>query len=758
MRNSVVLGVLAALVALVSALPVLGQTDKPLKKAATSSEKKAAKKELQNLVINDALINSLPLDKLRPRCYHKVHVVPLEKGAVYTIDMASTVFDAFLRIEDSRGVMLAQDDDSGGNNNARIVFRPTATDRYRLIATTFSDFQTGPYTLMVRKGTGFPFLPGLGSGVAGFPGGGSAVYASGPEQIYDYGTLSLTVRVPQMPSPPHGYVEYRVLAKNKSSESHRLRLVIPQNNYSTPPNYLSAITREVEVGPAAEVSFSLFQPNLPLNGNGVQVVIDGRPQERTLPLGPQRGTQVVYSFGTTTYQPVVLLSLVMNNLQGQWFRGGHIPPSAGGGGIAFGNYQFSSLGQDGFRSKHWLGYSGYDGVVLRGAELTDKGPEVEAAVRQYVESGGALVVVGPWKAPETWNRTRQEVQDVTRFYPGFGQCLHVDKLDPGQWSNDQLRQVTTSWTETAEPWLHMRTPTDANLAFPVVEHLTIPVRGLFILMLVFSILIGPVNLYLLARMRRRIWMLWTVPAISLLTCVAVLGYMFVDEGWAAHVRTETFTILDENAHQASTLGWIGYYAPVVPSDGLHFSPQTELTPQLRPRTFRMDSRPHSLDWTEEQHLASGWLTARLPAHFLARKNERRLERVMVSKKDGVWTMVNGLKADIRQITFMGSGRGMGKGVPCKVYTAENVPAGQQAVLKVRDATAMATQSRLRELYRRDWLSEIRAARAEPDRYLRPGCYLAVLEANPFLEEGLRNPGHRKALALVCGIMKEPIQD
>jgi hypothetical protein len=733
--------------------PTHGQSGKPITRKAESSKKEPAKKEsFKHLVINDALNPGLPMDPIRPQCHHKVHEVQLEKGVTYTIDMGSTFFDAYLRLEDSKGVKLAEDDDSGGNNNARITFTPKTTESYRLIATSFLNHQTGPYMVMVRVGTGHPALPGLAGGVSG----GGVVYVPAPEQVHDFGILTLAVRVPQNPPPMHGYTEYRILAKNKTTESHQLRIVIPQSSWNMATNYLKAITRQVEVGPSAEVSISLFQPDLPLNGNGIQVVIDGQPRPQFLPLGPQRGQHAGYTFGTFNYQPTILISSLTNSVQGQWLRGGFVHPStAARVGVGFGMYQFTSFAQSGDSgSKHWLGYSGYDGVVIRSAELAARGPEVEAALRQYVECGGSLVVVGPWKAPEAWNRTRHQAQGITRFYPGFGQCLQIDELDPGKWSSDRLHTVTSSWTETAEPWLNLRTATDANLTFPVVEHLTLPVRGLFILMLVFSILIGPVNLYVLARMKRRLWMLWTVPLISLMTCLAVLGYMFVDEGWAAHVRTESFTVLDENAHQAATLGWIGYYTPVVPSDGLHFSPQTELTAQARAKTYRMTNHPHTLDWTDEQHLANGWLTARLPAHFLARKNERRLERVTVSRKDGVLTMVNGLKADIRAITFLTSG----SGPKYKIYTAENVPAGQQAVLRPGAEVEPPAPERLRTLYMNDWLSGIRAARAEPATFLQPGCYLATLEATPFLEEGLHNAGHRQALAMVYGVMKEPIQD
>lgn len=46
------------------------------------------------------------------------------------------------------GVFI-QDDDSGGNLNARIIFTPTVTGTYNLYATTFVRGQRGAYRISV---------------------------------------------------------------------------------------------------------------------------------------------------------------------------------------------------------------------------------------------------------------------------------------------------------------------------------------------------------------------------------------------------------------------------------------------------------------------------------------------------------------------------------------------------------------------------------------------------------------------------------
>jgi hypothetical protein len=101
-----------------------------------------------DVTINGLLDESDEKDRLRKHpC--KIHTVKLPKGATVQIDMISTDFDSYLRLEDSKGTQLAVDDDSGGNLNARIIFTVPATGDYNLIATTFNG-GVGNYQLLVK--------------------------------------------------------------------------------------------------------------------------------------------------------------------------------------------------------------------------------------------------------------------------------------------------------------------------------------------------------------------------------------------------------------------------------------------------------------------------------------------------------------------------------------------------------------------------------------------------------------------------------
>jgi hypothetical protein len=81
-----------------------------------------------------------------------VYPVKLTAGKTYVIDMIAAKqvrLDPFLRLHDSAGKQLAEDDDSGGGLNARIVFRASVTDTYQITATRLTG--TGPFSLEVKE-------------------------------------------------------------------------------------------------------------------------------------------------------------------------------------------------------------------------------------------------------------------------------------------------------------------------------------------------------------------------------------------------------------------------------------------------------------------------------------------------------------------------------------------------------------------------------------------------------------------------------
>jgi hypothetical protein len=103
------------------------------------------------LKVEGQLTKDDPVDPVLKKGFHKVYPVKLAAGKHYQIDLVSKDFDAYLRLEDAKGKQLAEDDDSGGDVNARIAFKAPKTDAYRIVVTTFEAKQAGNFLLAVKK-------------------------------------------------------------------------------------------------------------------------------------------------------------------------------------------------------------------------------------------------------------------------------------------------------------------------------------------------------------------------------------------------------------------------------------------------------------------------------------------------------------------------------------------------------------------------------------------------------------------------------
>src|SRR5262249_23884739 len=83
----------------------------------------------------------------------QVHEVKMRAGNTYVLDLTSNEFDTYLRLEDAKKKVLAENDDideKAGNLNSRIIFTPTEDGVYRIVATSFKQRGVGAYTLTIR--------------------------------------------------------------------------------------------------------------------------------------------------------------------------------------------------------------------------------------------------------------------------------------------------------------------------------------------------------------------------------------------------------------------------------------------------------------------------------------------------------------------------------------------------------------------------------------------------------------------------------
>lgn len=404
-------------------------------------------------------------------------------------------------------------------------------------------------------------------------------------------------------------------------------------------------------------------------------------------------------------------------------------------------------------SQTWLAYTPFDAIVLGEEDVNAMSPAVFAAIGDFLNAGGNIVVFGATDLPAAWHPWKSHKLDGgAEFRIGFGRCFVFESGNPASLDRQTIQNLRGAVRQSAVYWQSLPQDNGAGESvLPVHGNIKVPVRSTVLIMLAFVVVIGPVNLIFLSRYKRRIWMLWTIPAISFATTMLVFVYSLLREGITPDTRISGLTVIDQISHQSATLGGESFYCPLTPGGGLVFDYDTEVTPLVSVQNYRAGIS-RQVDWSQAQHFDRGWVSARVPAYFHIRKSGVCRERIEVSNQNGTPEIVNGLGAPIRSLWFADA--------DMHFYQANDVAAGQRAGL------IPAKQSQTLEKSGPDGLVRdlgFGAAGADAlgsgaQKYLRPDTYIAVLDGNPFVEDGLTthaNPKHTKSVSVVFGILDTP---
>jgi hypothetical protein len=535
------------------------------------------------------------------------------------------------------------------------------------------------------------------------------------------GDISIASQAPLPGKSTHGYVEYSFILQNKSfSQKHQVTLEIPNNDmgYGT---RIYPLSRTVNIPPGTKVKLKLYQPHIGMRGHQIRVLVDGREQsyQNTLTFSPSNFT----GYGNDSEILITKAAMSKN------------PPAleSGSGNV----YILANIPVRDW-SDNWLAFSRYSLIVTAQEDFEKMSVGTRIALINYAECGGILLVSGELGALNSWQRFKKTIGVWNVYSAGFGKIVTTskafDKIPRTKWN--QIYRMASSVKAVLKT---DATVNSANSNFPVVKKLNISPGIIFSIMFVFAILIGPINIYILSKKKRKIWLLWTVPAGALLFTLVLLAYALSSETWGGHTRSRTLTVLNENTRRAVSLGRLAYFYPIPPSGGLRFSPYTEVGTY----GINRSSRIYAVDWTNGQHLKSGWLIAKTPCQLMVRKNEPRRERLKVNRHNGQITITNGLGTHIEKLTLWDFDK--------KPYTALNIKPGAKVELTVEISNKKA--------FRTDSLNASFTHFTElntNDFKLIPGSYVATLRRNPFVEPGRKFSANHKDQATLVGIMRKEV--
>ncbi len=388
---------------------------------------------------------------------------------------------------------------------------------------------------------------------------------------------------------------------------------------------------------------------------------------------------------------------------------------------------------------HWLDFSPYHLIQLSDESLTLLSKERKKALWTWLYNGGNLLIRDTGKGflqPE-W----EAMTLASGGSPGFGRLwIHPAKVDKDEAFFDDLLKVLAVDKETI--WATSDLD-ELFKHFPLKGlDLKLPLRPFLILLFIFSLIIGPANYFYLAKKNKRIWVMVTIPLISLLATLVVLIYALITERGTSQVRRESIVFLDEVHRKANIKEHVGLYSPVS-IGSLRFSENTWVDP-IRPPNSNINYR---LDWSDGQNLIGGWVRAREPFFYRSTREETRRERLTVEHIGENLKVTNGFGAPIRSFCVTNS-----EGV---VYKGKELGVGQSITLNPLGQVPQEGPLVGIQIFKNsNWLLDgdpIFQHFTAGDRiHLNPNRYLVVLDGAPFREID-HNTGKLSETTLVYGI-------
>ncbi|AGC48358.1 hypothetical protein MYSTI_07086 [Myxococcus stipitatus DSM 14675] len=248
-------------------------------------------------------------------------------------------------------------------------------------------------------------------------------------------------------------------------------------------------------------------------------------------------------------------------------------------------------------------YAGFRAVMLTG-EPSKLPAEVWAALESYVMSGGRLVITRPARGLETYLPLWKAGSSPTVPY-GFGSV--VSCATPGLECQGLVREVLSR--DPADPMgpvnpvgiqPHMSMGSDL---VPLLSSARAPLGRFLLLISAFALLAGP-GAWMLARRRGPLAVLLAVPVVSAVTCLAIIAWSVLVDGFALHTARYSLTWLDGARSRAATVGLGAWYANLSP-EPLKLPVSTVMLPPVESAGELAD-----MDWTGGLTMGSGFVPSR----------------------------------------------------------------------------------------------------------------------------------------------------
>ena len=307
-------------------------------------------------------------------------------------------------------------------------------------------------------------------------------------------------------------------------------------------------------------------------------------------------------------------------------------------------------------------YTSLDLVVLDARSELPPEASLEP-LAAWVRSGGVVLVAGsrgrelalarPSLAP--WMEARFRAEHVAGDAQLFGMGLLAFHPADGWFDDADLRDTVYALAREECDMAPRADDTSRTVTKPIeIPGLgQIPHRVFVLLLMLFGVVIGPLNFLWIARKRRPVLLLITIPAIALVTTLALLTYGIYFQGLDVKTASQSMTVLDERLHRSACVERRLLYAGMSPGEGLRPEAGTSVhvhRPSALGAFTPLDRQFLRLEQDPALVLGGDYLPTRVPVFHVLQSERAARGRLEVRRVDGGLSVRNGLGARIEALS------------------------------------------------------------------------------------------------------------
>ncbi|WP_158617101.1 hypothetical protein [Corallococcus exercitus] len=428
------------------------------------------------------------------------------------------------------------------------------------------------------------------------------------------GDLKATVRTATL-VPNRGYTPIQVTVQNSGGQPRQVRLVIhsPQGRVTE---------RSLELGPRERTVTWLLMPadlqtgTLTLESPGLY------PSSKGFYLDGYQGARVMVLGDVKAFEKATGMSRAVENtepLVATRFVDPHTAP------------------------RELAAYAGYDAVLV--AVPPDQVPDdVWAVLETFALSGGQLVLDQPPANPRLHFPLLQDAQAELSPY-GFGsvrqfRACRTQAQGCGMrlWEDTERSPAMVVPAGPPPRWERNDLLSDGRL--PLLSSARAPVGRFLLLIFLFSLAVGPGG-WMLARRKGPLAVLIAVPTLAALTCLGLVAWSVLVDGFSLHAARYSLTLLDRERSRAVTVGLNAWYANLA-EDSVRMPASSVLLAPSAP-----EDPPRSFDWTNGLVVKSSFLPSRSYREWGEVAVIPSRARLTARKADGAVQVQNALGAPLQ---------------------------------------------------------------------------------------------------------------